>query len=87
MAFYNAMLERQAPALEFLREALALAPDDPDLQLQAAQTYQQLGQTDDALPLLGEAIQENIAPMLVLQNPWFESLRNTEEFQALMPAP
>ena len=27
MAFYNAMLERPAPALELLQEALARAPD------------------------------------------------------------
>ena len=87
MALYNAMLGREALALEFVRDALTLAPDDPELQLLAAQTYQQLGRTDAALQLLEQALDGNITPPLVFQNPWFESIRDTAEFQALVPEP
>ena len=87
IAFYNAMLERPEPALEILQEALELAPDDPDLSLQAAQTYQQLGQTDDALRWLGEGIDGGLAPALVRLNPWFDSIQDTEALRALMPEP
>ena len=87
MALYNAMLDRSAPALELVTDALRLAPDDPELQLQAAQTYQQLGRIDDALRWLGKAIEGGIAPALVVQNPWFESIRDTEEFRARVPIP
>ena len=87
MALYNAMLGRSAPALELVLEALELAPDDPDLQLQAAQTYQQLGRTADALLWLRNAIEGDMAPALVVRNPWFESIRDTDEFRALTPTP
>ena len=69
MALYNAMLERSAPALDLVADALVLAPDDPALQLQAAQTYQQLGRTEDALVWLGKAVEGNVAPVLLAKNP------------------
>ena len=87
MALYNAMLGRSAPALELVLEALTLAPDVPELQLQVAQTYQQLGRTDEALQLLEAALDGNITPTLVFRNPWFESIRDTVAFQALMATP
>ena len=84
MALYNAMLDRPEPALELVANALELAPDDLALQLQAAQTYQQLGKTDEAIQLLGTVLDRNILPRLVSQNPWFSSTRDTTQFQALM---
>ena len=87
MALYNAMLGRSAPALELVLEALELAPDDRELQLQAAQTYQQLGRTNEALQLLEAALDGDLAPTLVSQNPWFESIQDTAEFRALMTTP
>ena len=87
MALFNAMLGRSVPALDFIGNALELAPDDPALQLQAAQTYQQLGRTEDALRSIGRAVEGDIAPALVLQNPWFDSIRHTDEFQALTSTP
>ncbi len=87
MALYNAMLGRSDAALDLVLEALDLAPANPDLQLQAAQTYQQLGRTEEALVWLGKVVAEDPSPAMVLQNPWFESIRNTAGFQALMTPP
>ena len=64
MALYSAMIGRSAPALVLVLEALELAPDEPELQLQAAQTYQQLGRTEDALLWLDRAVEGDVAPSL-----------------------
>ena len=78
MALFNAMLGRSVPALDFIGNALELAPDDPALQLQAAQTYQQLGRTEDALRSIGRAVEGDIAPALVLH----ESMDSTSSLLA-----
>ena len=87
MALYNAMLGRSVPALELVLEALELTPNDPERQLQAAQTYQQLGRTDEAIGLLEAALDGNITPALVTENPWFESIRELSRFQELLTSP
>lgn len=87
MALYNAMLGRDTPALALIANALDLAPDDPVLHVQAAQTFQQLGRTDDALGLLSRAVEQGVAATLVFQNPWFDSIRDTAAFQALVRTP
>jgi serine/threonine-protein kinase len=49
LAFYDARLERKDAALEQIRHALALAPADADVELQAAEVYESLGLRQEAL--------------------------------------
>jgi len=84
MALYNAMLGQTEVALGFVEEALELAPASTELQLQAAQTFQQLGRTEEAIERLWVATAAEITPSLISQNPWFESILDLPEMQALM---
>ena len=87
MALYNAMLGQEAPALELVTDAIRLDPDDAELQLQAAQAYQQLGRTEEAIARLRVAVGAQITPSLISKNPWFESIQELPEFQELLPPP
>ena len=87
MALYNAMLGQGDVALGLVEEALVLAPESTELQLQAAQTYQQLGRTDDALARLRAAVEAGVTLDLIERNPWFESIRELPEFQAIVASP
>ena len=84
MAGYHAMLGNEAEALKLIDRALALAPSEPERQLQAAQVYAQLGRSGEALRRLAEGIEGGLSLAFVSKNPWFSDLRDSSDFQAIV---
>jgi serine/threonine-protein kinase len=74
LAYYYAMLEQRQEALSTIQKALALAPNDPELQYNAAQTHNKLGQINPALEWLEKALAAGISPAIVRDNPFLDNL-------------
>ena len=87
MGGYQAMLGHQAEAIALITRSLNLAPDEPELRLQAAQAYMQLARPADALEQLTAGIQGGLSLALVTKNPWFDRLRDDPDFQTLVAEP
>ena len=87
MGGYHAMLEHEAEAVALITRSLELAPNEPELQLQAAQASVQLARPADALEQLTAGIQSGPSLALVTKNPWFDSLSDDPDFRALVAEP
>jgi eukaryotic-like serine/threonine-protein kinase len=85
-AFCHAMLKEKKLALADLAAALKIAPNDADLNFQAALVYNQLGNTEEALKSLERAFANGYAPSRVRDTPYFENLHSNPKFQALLQA-
>ncbi len=72
---YCAALHRPAKALPFVRKSLALAPNDPDVQELAAESYEMLGHREEALEHLSKALQLGFSADYVRTYPIFRALR------------
>jgi eukaryotic-like serine/threonine-protein kinase len=83
-AFCHAMLKEKKPALADLTAALKIAPNDADLNFQAALVYNQLGNAKEALKSLEKAFANGYAPSRVRDTPNFENLHSNPRFQALV---
>ena len=70
--------------MKLIDRALALAPSEPERQLQAAQVYAQLGRSGEALRRLAEGIEGGLSLAFVSKNPWFSDLRDSSDFQAIV---
>ncbi|HEV1994144.1 MAG TPA: tetratricopeptide repeat protein [Candidatus Acidoferrum sp.] len=85
-AFCRVMLKEKKPALADLAAALKIAPNDADLNFQAALVYNQLGNAEEALKSLERAFANGYAPSRVRDTPYFENLHSNPKFQALLQA-
>jgi serine/threonine protein kinase/Flp pilus assembly protein TadD len=73
---YCAALHQPAKALPFIRKSLALAPNDPDVQELAAESYEMLGNREEALEHLSKALQLGFSADYVRTYPIFRALRS-----------
>ncbi len=78
------MLGEEGPALARLKQALALAPGDPDLLFKVALAYNQLGKLDEALGWLKKAGAAGLSATLVRDDPRFDNLHAQPRFQKLI---
>ena len=72
-------------AIEFMRKAVAIDPDDPQLLYNVACTYAVLGRSDEALTSLEHALDNGYGHKdWLLNDPDFDSLRETPRFKAIV---
>jgi eukaryotic-like serine/threonine-protein kinase len=75
LANYYAALHRSANALPLVRKSLALAPDDPDVLERAGESYEMLGNRENALENLDKALRLGFSPDYIRKVPVFRALR------------
>jgi tetratricopeptide (TPR) repeat protein/TolB-like protein len=85
LASYYAMTDEKQRALRTIQRALELAPQDPDVQLRAALTFNHFGDTAEALARLENAVRAGTSPATLRDTPDFDGLRPNPRFQALLP--
>jgi serine/threonine protein kinase/Flp pilus assembly protein TadD len=83
VALYRAMLGDKKEALDYLRRALQLAPDVPELRFTAALVYNQLGDRKGTLSWLEKSLQAGYSANIVLDAPAFDELKTDPKFRAL----
>ncbi len=84
LAYYCAMVGEQKQALDFLRRALQVAPDNSDVRFAGALVYNRFGETDRALGWLERAVAAGYPSIMVRDTPDFDGLRNHPRFQSLL---
>jgi len=85
VSLYRAMLGERIQAVNYLERALRLEPKRPDLLLNAAIAYQQMGEPERALDYLEKAVAAGLPAESLRDLPNFDSLRNKPRFQKLFP--
>ncbi len=83
IGLYYARLGDGERALPLLRQAIALAPDDPELYYRAACGSELLGHRREALELLGKALAKGMARATVERNADLKELRADAQFVRL----
>lgn len=83
LAEYHAMRGERKPALDNIEKSLHLEPKSPDLLLNAAIVYQQVGDTNRALDVLERAVALGISPEMLRDTPNFDALSNNQRFVVL----
>jgi serine/threonine-protein kinase len=84
LAHYEAMLGARNEALEFVRRALEIAPQDPFVQFQAGVTFNTLGDTDRAVDLLEKARALGFSVTIIRDTPDLSNLWGDPQFQNLL---
>ena len=83
LALYHAMLSDRQQASTYLQRALQLAPEDPEIRLNAAKIAAQLGDKAIALDAVAQARKLGVSPFLVRDDPVFHTLAADLQFQQL----
>lgn len=83
-AMYYAMLNDREQAEGFLRRALALKPEGPNVWWQASVVYSQLGLREETLSALQSALAAGFSPSYITSAPYFDNLRSDPQFQQLI---
>ena len=73
---FHANLHDRKHALPFLRKAVLLAPNDPDNLENVAESYEALGDRDEALRLIEKALQLGFSRDYARKTPALRALRN-----------
>ena len=88
LAEYNGALGSTAASQDYLRRALSVAPDDPDVLFKAAVVYEYtLKRRDDALLMLERAIHRKYSWKEIDQSPSLSELRKDPRFTKLRNTP
>ena len=75
----------RAKAQEWAARAVAAAPDEPSITVNAACTYARLGMKEEALALLAESFGRGFGKRdWIEHDPDYDSLRDDPRFQALL---
>jgi eukaryotic-like serine/threonine-protein kinase len=82
LAAYYASSGQGNKSLVFLRKALALAPDDPNVSYRAGETYEILGQREKAIPLIARALAQGYHATEFERSPELAALRRDPAFQS-----
>lgn len=80
LATYDAMLGYHQAALSVLGEALKFAASDPDTMVNAADVYNQLGDTTLALLWLRKALAAGYPATTIKESPYFDNLHRDRRF-------
>jgi eukaryotic-like serine/threonine-protein kinase len=83
-ATYLAMLDQKQQAVASLHKALAISPEDPDVQFRGAIVYNHFGDTDQTLKSLRKAVASGTSPLWVRNTPDFDHLHTNPGFQAIL---
>lgn len=83
MAQYYAMCDQRHEALNYINEALQIAPAGSDLLLTAAIVFNQIGDTAKALDYLEQAVKAGASRTTLRDTPNFDNLRTLSRFQQL----
>jgi serine/threonine-protein kinase len=84
LGYYQASVGDERAALATLQRALSLDPDNPELRLNAALTYNKLGREDQALDWLTKALAAGLPPPVLRDNPFLDNLRADARFTELL---
>jgi tetratricopeptide (TPR) repeat protein len=79
-----ASVGNSAQSLILIRQALAIAPDDPSVQYQSGDTFETLGRRADAIPLLARALAQGFGANELQRNPTLASLRADPAFASAL---
>ena len=71
-------------SLVYLRKALALSPDDPNVNYRAGETYEILGQRAKAIPLIARSLAQGYHATDVQRSPELAALRSDPAFQSAL---
>ena len=85
LAGYYATVGRADRSLTLLRQAIALAPDNPDIVCKVGETYEVLGHRDEALRWIARALELGFSPEIVKRGPEFAALRSDPRFSLPVP--
>jgi tetratricopeptide (TPR) repeat protein len=81
---YYASTGQAGPSEVLLRKALALSPDDPDIEYRAGETYEILRQRAKAIPLIARALAQGYHAAEFQRSPELASLRADPTFQTAL---
>lgn len=81
---YYASSGQAGPSEVLLRKALALAPDDPDIEYRAGETWEILRQRAKAVPLIARALAQGYHAAEFQRSPELASLRADPAFQSAL---
>ncbi len=84
LAEYSAKLDDSKEALNNIRLALTLAPDDPDVMVRAALVYYHLGDRNTALAWLRKAVEAGESRQNIRDTPDFSGLGDDADFRSLI---
>ena len=73
---------RAAQSMMLIRQAVALAPENPSVQYRAGDAYETLGRRDDAIPLIVAALGQGYSANEFQRNPLLAALRGDPAFAA-----
>jgi tetratricopeptide (TPR) repeat protein/TolB-like protein len=83
-ATYLAMTDQKDEALASLQSAVSLSPKDPDVRFRGALVYNHLGETDQTLAWLQQALSLGVVAASVRNTPDFDHLREDARLQHLL---
>ncbi len=84
LGHYSARMREGSDVSRYIRRALQLNPDDPNVRYYAALTALELGDPAAALQSLSRAVELGYPPQLVRAAPDFASLRSDARFRQLL---
>jgi eukaryotic-like serine/threonine-protein kinase len=80
---YNyAAISNASQSLILIRQAVALAPENPSVQYRAGDAYETLGRRGDAIPLIAAALGQGYSANEFQRNPLLAALRGDPAFTA-----
>jgi len=84
IANYYAMLDDKPKALQHLRQALALRPNDPEFLLIAAIVHNRFGERIEAISWAKKAVERGYSAAEIRSAPELDNLRGQSDFQQLL---
>src|SRR5205823_3108564 len=82
LADYKSMIGDRPRALDYIGQALALAPSNAAVMFKASEVYDQLGQSDTAATWLIKSLDAGYSPTMARDTPTLESLRSDPRVRA-----
>ncbi len=82
LAYNYAAIGNAAQSMMLIRQAVALAPENPSVQYRAGDAYETLGRRDDAIPLIAAALGQGYSANEFQRNPLLAALRGDPAFAA-----
>ncbi|MCP4897128.1 MAG: tetratricopeptide repeat protein, partial [bacterium] len=84
IAAYHAMLDEYVQGLELLEQAIAGAPEEPQLIAHIAETFEDLGERDQALVWVARSFEAGVSPRQFDDRPTLRELVADDRYQQLV---